>query len=194
MSQVTDRYKAGDGVAEAELTESEGGLQPAGPGWFVVNVRDASWLRHDTFGTATTFEAEDHRFGQFGINIQVLEPGEPNCLYHRESQQEDFLVLTGECLLLVEGQERRMRAWDFFHCPPGTDHVFVGAGDGPCAILMVGARSEHEELVYPVSDLALRHGAGVPEETPDPRVAYAPYARTERQRPEPRGLPWEERG
>lgn len=190
---------------ETPLIETEGGLEPEGAGWFVVNVHDACWWEHDAFGTACAFEGNeterrrksntaDARFTQVGINIQVLEPEQPNCMYHREDAQEDFLVLSGECLLLVEGQERRLRPWDFFHCPPGTDHVFVGAGSGPCAILMVGARperSEDEEIVYPVSELAQRHGAGVPEETPDPRVAYAPYSESRRTRPEPRGLPWE---
>jgi uncharacterized cupin superfamily protein len=178
-------------VREAQLVETEGGLEPGGDGWFVVNVRDACWWRNDAFGTAVVFEADDRRFPQLGINIQVLEPDQPNCMYHRESLQEGFLVLHGECLLLVEGQERRLGAWDFFHCPPGTDHVFVGAGDGPCAVLMVGARSSDEEIVYPVSELALRHHAGVPEETPEPRVAYAPYSASHRAIPEPRGLPWE---
>jgi uncharacterized cupin superfamily protein len=178
-------------MPEARLTETDGGLEPDGDGWFVVNVRDACWWRYDAFGSVTTFEASDNRFPQLGINIQVLDPGEPNGMYHREALQEDFLVLAGECLLLVEEEERLMRTWDFFHCPPGTDHVFVGAGDGPCAILMVGARSEDEGLLYPASELAQRHGAGVAETTPDPDVAYGPNPSKERARPEARGFPWE---
>src|SRR5690349_18329817 len=97
-----------------------------------------------------------NRFEQLGINIQVLEPGQPNCLYHRENAQEDFLVLFGECLVLIEGEELRLRAWDFVHSPAGTDHVFVGAGDGPCGILMVGFRPETEELFYPAAEVAGR--------------------------------------
>ena len=178
-------------MAEAPLKETAGGLEPSGDGWFVVNARDACWWKNDAFGWGTVFESGEHPFSQLGINIQVLEPGQPNCMYHRESQQEDFLVLSGECLLLVEGQERRLRAWDFVHCPAMTDHVFVGAGDGPCAILMVGFRSEDEKLIYPVSELAQRHSAGVPEETHDPRVAYEPYPRSERARLDLPGLPWE---
>ena len=81
-------------------------------------------------------------------------------------------MLSGECLLLVEGQERRLRAWDFVHCPAWTEHVFVGAGDGPCAILAIGGRSGGD-VIYPASELAQRHGAGVAQETPEPRVAYA---------------------
>ena len=104
-------------------------------------------------------------FKQVGINISVLMPGEPNCLYHSESQQEDFLVLFGEAKLLVEGEERAVRQWDFIHSPAGTVHVFVGAGDGPCAILMVGARTQDEQLLYPVSELAARYGASAEEET-----------------------------
>jgi uncharacterized cupin superfamily protein len=179
-------------MGEAPLTETAGGLEPAGEGWFVVNARDACWWRNEAFGWGTVFEAEQHPFRQLGINIQVLEPGQPNCMYHRESQQEDFLVLAGECLLLIEEQERRLRAWDFVHCPAETDHVFVGAGDAPCAILMVGARTPDEQLVYPASELAQRHSAGVPEETPDPRVAYAPYPRSERAPLAATGLPWQD--
>jgi uncharacterized cupin superfamily protein len=96
-------------------------------------------------------------------------------MYHRENQQEDFLILFGECLLIVEGQERSLKAWDFVHCPPETNHVFVGAGDGPCGILAIGRRREDEKLVYPVDEVALKHHAGVETETPDPKAAYAPF-------------------
>jgi uncharacterized cupin superfamily protein len=96
-------------------------------------------------------------------------------MYHAEDGQEDFLVLAGECLLLVEEEERPLRAWDFFHCAPGTRHVFVGAGSGPCLILAVGTRLPESGVVYPVSELARRHGAGVERETRLPREAYAPY-------------------
>ena len=115
-------------------------------------------------------------FAQVGYTLAVLQPGQPNGLYHREDNQEDFLVLSGECLLLVEGEERRLQAWDFVHCPPGTEHIFVGAGDGPCVIFMAGARRgwPNKGIVYPRSELALRHGAGVETET-EPAEAYAPF-------------------
>ena len=159
-------------VPEAPLQQTEAGLVPEGDGWFVVNAREARWRTGD-FGAYTRFQG-DAGFAQIGVNIGVLEPGQPSCLYHREDNQEDFLVLGGECLLLIEGEERVLRAWDFVHCPPWTEHVFVGAGDGPCAILAIGARAG-SGLVYPRSELALRHGAGVEEETPDGNQAYAPY-------------------
>jgi uncharacterized cupin superfamily protein len=165
-------------VEETQLEQTENGLVPDGDGWFVVNARDARWWHHGTFGSAVTFEGETP-FPDFGINIQVLEPGEPNCMYHGENAQEDFLVLAGECLLLVEGEERPLKQWDFVHCPPWTQHVFVGAGDGPCAILMVGARPKHEELLYPVSDVARKHGAGVEQEATLGREAYAAFAKSE---------------
>ncbi|HEY3205937.1 MAG TPA: cupin domain-containing protein [Gaiellaceae bacterium] len=163
-------------VPEASLEQTDAGLVPKGEGWFVVNAREARWLEHETFGSGTVFEGEPG-FTELGINIGVLEPGQPSCMYHRENAQEDFLVLFGECVLLVEGGERRLKAWDFVHCPPGTNHVFVGAGDGPSAILAVGRRPEQEEIVYPVDDVALKHGAGVETETPDPKQAYAPFGR-----------------
>ena len=124
-------------VPEADLTPTDAGLVPSSEGWFVVNAREAAWHDGD-FGAYTRFEGEP-RFPQVGINIGVLQPGQPACMYHGENEQEDFLVLSGECLLLVEGQERRLRAWDFVHCPAWTEHVFVGAGDGPCAVLAIGA-------------------------------------------------------
>ncbi|HSC93245.1 MAG TPA: cupin domain-containing protein [Gaiellaceae bacterium] len=154
--------------------EEQGGLVPRGEGWFVLNARDAAWLEGE-FGAGTRFEGEP-RFPQVGINIGVLQPGQPACMYHAEEAQEGFLVLDGECLLLIEGEERRLRAWDFVHCPAGTEHVFVGAGDGPCAILAVGARPT-PSVVYPVSELARRHGAGVERTTTSPDEAYAPFAK-----------------
>ena len=152
------------------MNRSESGLEPAGEGWFVVNAREAKWL-DGHFGAYTRFEGES-RFPQLGFNLAVLTPGQPACYYHGEDEQEDFLVLAGECLVLIEGQERPLRQWDFVHCPAWTEHVFVGAGEGPCAILMVGARSGGG-VVYPRSELALRHRAGVERETHEPREAYA---------------------
>ena len=163
-------------VPEAPLERSEGGLVPKGEGWFVVNARDARWWGSE-FGPFTRFEGDDAaRFEHVGINIGILEPGQPACMYHREDTQEDFLVLYGECLVLVEEQERRLKQWDLFHSPPGTDYVIVGAGDGPCAVLAVGNRPDNE-IVYPASELAQRYGAGVEKETPDPQEAYAKYDR-----------------
>jgi uncharacterized cupin superfamily protein len=172
---------------ETRLIRKEAGLVPEGEGWFVVNAREALWWRHPSFGEATTFENAEHaRFKEFGINIQILAPGQPNCMYHAENAQEDFLVLYGECLLLVEEEERRLEQWDFVHCPAWTRHVFVGAGDGPCALLMVGRRPEEEELLYPVSELARKHDAGVEEETTSGREAYARFPKS-REEPMPEG-------
>jgi uncharacterized cupin superfamily protein len=157
-------------VPEAPLEPAGEGLAPRGEGWFVVNAREARWLDGD-YGAYTRFEG-DVRFPQLGFNIGVLQPGQPACMYHGEEDQEDFLVLFGECLLLVEGEERRLKQWDFVHCPQWTEHVFVGVGSGPCAILAVGSRTSRK-VVYPASELAQRHGAGVDVETNDGEQAYA---------------------
>ena len=178
-------------VPEARLEDSGSGLVPAEEGWFVVNARDAEWWTSPSFGSGTVFESDDARFQQLGINISVLEPGKPNCLYHSEAVQEDFLVLSGRCKVLIDGEERDLEPWDFVHVPAGTEHVFVGAGDEPCAVLMVGVREDPEHLVYPKSELAARYGASAEETTPDPKQAYAPYGRSERKRPEYWDrLPW----
>ena len=159
--------------------------------WFVKNVRDVQWGTHEKFGAAGRFEPAPDAFDQLGINIRVLEPGQPNCLYHRENLQEDFLVLSGECLVLIDGEERPLKAWDFVHVPPGVDHVFVGAGDGPCVILMAGARSPDEELFYPVAEIAQKHGASAEKDTPSPEEAYAPFPGRQEGRPASWDkLPW----
>jgi uncharacterized cupin superfamily protein len=160
---------------EARLERAGEGLEPAGEGWFVLNAREARWVEGE-MGAYTRFESKAARFPQMGINLAVLQPGQASCKYHREDAQEDFLVLAGECLLIVEEQERHLRAWDFVHCPPWTEHVFVGAGEGPCAIVAIGARIEGSGIVYPVSELALRHNAGVATETARPDEAYADTA------------------
>jgi uncharacterized cupin superfamily protein len=170
-------------VEEARLEQNASGLAPVTEGWFVVNVRDAAWFGHDVFGASCMFESPDVEFSEFGIRLCVLEPGQPNGLYHAEETQEDFLVLAGECLLLVEGEERRLRAWDFVHCPHNTEHIFVGAGDGPCIVLMAGTRRPGRPIFYPVSEPALRHGAGVEQETNSPPEAYASYSDESAERP-----------
>ena len=162
-------------VPEAPLEETEHGAVPAGGGWFVLNAQDARWFDSDGMGVYTSFEGDD-RFADVGIGIGILQPGEPNAMYHGEGAQEDFLVIFGECLLIVEGEERLLGAWDFVHCPAWTEHVFVGPGDGPCIVLGVGARTQGRGVRYVVNDVALQHEAGVAEETTEPSVAYARFA------------------
>jgi uncharacterized cupin superfamily protein len=162
-------------VPEAPLEAGDAGLYPAGEGWFVVNARDTQWFDSHGLGLYAPFEGENAQFAQLGINIAVLRPGEPSCMYHAEEAQEDFLVLSGECLLIVDGEERALRRWDFVHCPPWTKHVFVGAGDAPCVLLGTGARKKGRGLVYPVDETARRHGAGVEVETRVPSEAYARF-------------------
>jgi uncharacterized cupin superfamily protein len=189
-------------IKEAQLDDVGSGLAPVTPGWFVVNAADAAWVRNDTFGGRCVFEStprvlaempdvEPQLFTQTGFTLAVLEPGKPSGLYHAESTQEDFLVLAGTCLLLIEEQERPLRAWDFVHCPPDTRHTFVGTGDGPCVIFMTGARREGDTIVYPRSETALGRGAGVEKETPSPAEAYAAFAHWQLGRPGTwPGVPW----
>ncbi len=176
-------------VEEARLEENEHGVVPASDGWFVVNARETPWWHSERFGSSVDFEGPGAQFADVGVNIQVLSPGEPNCMYHGENAQEDFLVLSGECLLLIEGEERPLRQWDFVHCPPWAEHVFVGAGDGPCAILMVGARPKVLEVRYPVVDVARKHDAGVETETSSGEEAYAPFPQPSRGRYREGALP-----
>jgi uncharacterized cupin superfamily protein len=167
-------------VPQAPLEHTEAGLVPKDDGWFVLNARDARWYHAPGRPAYCDFEG-DVDFPQLGINVAVLGPGEPMAMYHWEADQEDFLVLSGEALLIVEGEERPLRQWDFVHCPPETKHVIVGAGEGPCVVLAVGARDRSVDNPdwggYTVEDAALRHGAGVEQETTDPQEAYARVTR-----------------
>ena len=163
-------------VDEAKLVAGENGRAPAGDGWFVVNARDAPWYEREGMRRSAGFEGEAW-FPEVGINVSVVDPGKPSGMYHSEPHQEGFLILSGECLLLIEGQERRLRAWDYVHIPAGTEHVLVGARSGPCVYIAVGGRTGRREWLYPVSELAQRHGAGVTEETAAPREAYAAFPR-----------------
>jgi uncharacterized cupin superfamily protein len=178
-------------VPEAPMQKNNQGLVATGPGWFTVNIRDAAWGRNDHMGDACFFESHYGQFEQIGYTLAVLQPGQPSGMYHRESNQEDFLVLQGECLLLVEGEERRLQAWDFVHCPPQTEHIFVGAGDGPCVIFMAGARTNPRDTVYVRDEVALKHGAGVETETSESSEAYARFPKWEDGPPTGwAGLPW----
>jgi uncharacterized cupin superfamily protein len=189
-------------VDEARLEALDSGSAPLGEGWFIVNVADAAWLTNEAFGARCVFEANGpvlrrrpdldvYTFAQLGVTLAVIWPGQPSGLYHAETNQEDFLVLMGECVLVVEGEERKLRAWDFVHCPPGTAHVFVGSGDGPCVVFMVGRRSGDKGIVYPRSELARGHGAGVEAETSSAAEAYAPFPHWQPDRPDRwNDLPW----
>jgi len=189
-------------VDEARLEAVDSGLAPVSEGWFVVNARDAAWLTNDYFGSNCIFEADDfvlrgrpeldgQTFPQLGFVLRVIWPGQSQGFYHAETNQENFLVLSGECVLLIEGVERSLSAWDFVHCPPDTTHVFVSAGEGPCVILCAGARTEDSGIVYRRSELALRHGAGVETETNSGAEAYAGKREWRLERPERwNELPW----
>lgn len=164
-------------VPEARLEQTQHGLVPKGEGWFVVNARDVVWYDRGPRGRVMGFDAEPE-FPQLGVNIFVLDPGNPMSMYHWEADQEDFLVVQGEAVLIAEGEERQLRQWDFVHCPPRMNHVIVGAGDGPCVIVAVGAREQQDGEGwggYTVDEAAVRHDASAERETTDPHEAYARF-------------------
>jgi uncharacterized cupin superfamily protein len=180
-------------VAEAQLEDTGAGLVPASQGWFVLNARDARWNEKPGQGFSLPltgddeYEAETY-FPMLGMAIRVVEPGEPTTTYHWENDQEDFLVLSGEGVLIVEGQERRLRQWDFVHCPPGTKHAFAGAGEGPFVLLCAGSRKFQKEGPwgsYVADENAALHNASPPEDTEDGSVAYARF-------PDPRPIRYRE--
>ena len=162
-------------VKEAHSEETPYGRYITSDGWFVLNLGDALAVRNEAKGGASyPLEPQEQPFRDVGVHVGVLWPGDPSALYHSEGAQEGFLVLSGECTLIVEEEERLLRQWDYVHCPAGTRHVFVGAGDGPCAILALGARPD-EPILFPVSEVAARYGASVTKETCVPEEAYADW-------------------
>jgi uncharacterized cupin superfamily protein len=162
-------------MTEARL---QGGV-PQTAGWFVVNARDAPWMHNDMRSLCRFGGQGEAHFDDLGIALYWLEPGQPMSMYHHEAGQEDFLVLRGRALAIVEGEERALEPWDLLHCPSRTPHTIVGAGDGPALVLAVGARVEKFSARYPVDAVAVRHGAGVESDTEEP------YARFSEPRPGP---------
>ena len=152
----------------------------------IINIADAVARSHSRRATLIEFEPEEDLWPDLGVNVQIMWPGQPNCRYHSEPVQEDFLVLHGECVVILDGDERPLRQWDFVHCPAGTEHVFVGAGEAPCAVLMIGSRRE-DSAHYPVNPVAAKYDASVKQDTDDPAEAYADW-RQEPRRPTPN--PW----
>jgi uncharacterized cupin superfamily protein len=145
-----------------------------------VNAREARWVGMEGLWRGAWIEPEEE-WPDLGFRLTVLDPGHPMAMYHAEENREVFLVVSGECLLLIEGEERRLRAWDFVHCPPWTEHVLVGAGDGPCVIVAVSPRTPDSQVRYVASELARKHRAAPPSDTASPAEAYAGW-------PEPRLL------
>jgi len=160
---------------EARIEETATGLRPADDGWYILNLADVGWETVPGGGTWCLLESPAAPWKRLGFGVHILPPGEAPGFYHFENDQEGFLVLSGECIAIVEGQERRMGPWDYLHSPPGTAHITIGAGPGdePCAILMVGTRSPDHATHYPVEPAAARHGASVAVATDSGREAYA---------------------
>ena len=188
-------------IAEARLERLASGLAPVTPGWFIVNTADAAWTNNECYGGVCIFESDNvvlqgrpdltaYEKPHAGFTIRVVPPGKPSALYHAESVQEDFLILMGECTLIIEDQERHLRAWDFVHCPPMTAHTFVATETGPCVILATGNRSDDLEVVSRRSEAALRYDAGTEVDMSEP----ARRGHWEVQRPKHWDeLPWAER-
>jgi uncharacterized cupin superfamily protein len=166
-------------VTEARLERVESGLAPVTPGWFVVNTADAAWVTNEWYGGVCIFESDEfvlrdrpdltaYEKPHAGFTIRVVPPGQVGTDYHAESVEEDFLVLMGECVFIIEDQERHLRPWDFVHCPPMTAHAFVAKETGPCVILATGNRRDDLERVYRRSEVALRYDAGPEADTTEP--------------------------
>jgi uncharacterized cupin superfamily protein len=159
-------------VDEAKIEETETGKVPADDGWYVMNLADVQWSTFEGGGTWSLLESPSAHWQKLGFGLHILWPGDSPGMYHAESEQEGFLVLSGECVAIVEGEERRMGPWDYLHSPAGTAHITIGAGDGPCVLAMVGTRSPDTRIDYIPEPAAARHGASVPEHTTSPKEAY----------------------
>jgi mannose-6-phosphate isomerase-like protein (cupin superfamily) len=170
-------------VPEAKLEDNGTGLVPTSVGWFVLNARDARWFDKPGQGHSVPLTGHDEYeaetlFPMLGMAIRVMSPGEVSTTYHWETEEEDFLVLAGEALLIIEGQERPLKQWDFVHCPPEAKHAFVGAGDGPCVLLCTSSRQFQKDGpwgFYCFDETAAKYNAASPEDTQDGSVAYARF-------------------
>ena len=178
----------GAGMREAKLVETGSALVPDGEGWFILNARDAAWETLAGTGAWVSFEAEGVP-NQIGAGFHLLPPGESTGFYHREGNQEGFLVLEGECLVVVEGEERAMRRWDYFHCPAETGHIMIGGSEQPCVLFMFGNRLADAGTHYPVEPAAAKHGASAAQPTDSSLQAYGPREFSRVEAPWPRTPP-----
>ncbi len=167
---------------EARLEDKGNGLVAASEGWFVMNVRDARWSDKPGQGHSCSltgideYEAETF-FPMLGMAIRVAGPGDVSTTYHWETEAEDFLVLAGEGLAIIEGEERALKQWDFVHCPPGAKHAFVG-GQTPLVLLCVSSRQFQKDGpwgYYCADATAAKYNAASPEDTQDGSIAYARF-------------------
>jgi uncharacterized cupin superfamily protein len=173
-------------VPEAAFEDAGAGLVPKTTGWFVLDVRKARWSAKPEQGWAVSLTGRDEYeaetfFPMLGMAVRVARAGDVTTTYHWETEQEDFLVLSGECIAIIEGQERPLRRWDFFHCPPGTKHAFVGVGDEPCVLLCASSRQFQKDGpwgYYCYDETAERYNAASPEDTQDGEIAYARFPDT----------------
>lgn len=170
-------------VPRASIVQTEQGTVPQGEGWYVLNAAEARWNAREPEGQWLDFEPDGASFPGMGMTLAVLQPGEPACLYHAEPVFEGCLILDGEAVAIVEEDEVPLRRWDFMHWAAGTNHVVVGAGDGPCTLLIFGVRSE--TVHYPASATAARHGASAKQPTDQPSEAYAGWRGELRHVPSP---------
>jgi Cupin domain len=161
-------------VAEASVRMSKNGLVTDGEGWFVVNARESRWRDEGPLGSYCTFEGK-RAIPAFRDQYQRPRAGRDDGDVPPRDRQEAFLILAGECTLIVEGRGRQLVAWDFFYCPPGTGHSIVAAGRQAAVVLAVGARGRGVGggVVYPVCKAAARYGASVARETTSSAAAYA---------------------
>ena len=165
---------------EAEIETTPEGKVPADDGWYVLNLGEMAWETVPPYGAWLGFDA--------GIHVHVLQPGESNGYYHAEDAQEGFLVLSGECIAVIENEERRLRRWDYFRSPPGTAHITIGAGDEPCAILMFGAPDPQRKVSWIANETAAKYGASVERTTSVGTEVYGELSAPERVRaPHPFG-------
>jgi uncharacterized cupin superfamily protein len=174
-------------VPESRLEATEQGLVPKGDGWFVLNAREARWLHTPGRSAICVFEGfleGEQDFLQLGINLNVLEPGVSMGMYHWEADQEDFLVLAGEAVLIIEGEERPLSQWDFVHCPPGTRHMIAGAGEDGCLLIAMSSREHLGEDcaggAYVADEAAAKYGASALD--PDDPYAQFPERKPTRYR------------
>jgi len=160
-------------IDEDRLEPTAFGAVPAEQGWYILNLAQMRWRGCPGGGAFTSFESGPEPSDRLGIGVHILWPGDRPGYYHAEEDLEGFLVLSGECVAIVEGQERRMGPWDYLHCPPGTAHITIGAGSEPCAILMYGTRTDGAGIRYLPDPAAARHGAAVQRESDSPQEVYA---------------------
>lgn len=105
---------------------------------------DITFARLDR-DTGERFQALRRELGvdSFGVNLIVLQPGQRGRIHAHERQDEVYLVLEGELMLLIKGVEHVLGEDRVVRVGPAVRRQLVNAGAQRLVLLALGGSGSH---------------------------------------------------